>query len=983
MNHLLPFFSYRRNQIIVIVLFVILNNIIWWSANKFVQGPDEGRHLAESIRLCETNDYKNAFFDFSANTPPFFNSTATIFYKIFNNYSYHISLLNNILCIVLILMGISKSERLFFNTSGILSCVSLMLIPAFGVHSRFFNSDMALLGVFVWFLYFIKKMNDTTNFRYLLILIVLLFVGGYSKSGFYTFSSLPIIYYFLQSIKRKESKKIFFNLILGTMLIIAFYFLYPYLFIWSIKEPKFNLWGEAPIQYPVSYPGLSWGYIQKDFLGRVNEAILLIINAQLGGMVFAFFIFTFIIFVTSPLNKEVKLSFTLYLLGPLFIFPLTRHPHLEARYFLSLVIPEALIISYGVYSFFKRKYIFKLIAISFILFSLIQYHGISYSKAWLDFFYKKMIFNNKINLSYYDTHSHSGIAWSLPYPDNPLKEVINILYNASKKGILPTACFVYDWEKEPFVLFLAQRLDYYMLQRGLHNIHRCEESGDSLLRYSLDYTPDKTFLSDSIDNFNIYDANFLIINNSYIKNEDAVLSKEILPYRERFKRVKELYPQKFIVFENYFEKAQFKLYKRFAIYNPLTKNNEIFFLYVRHKIYNELSNIKLSITLQNNNVLTMDKCVKTLKDENTISLEWPEDTFKIDVKITRNISGDIMFDLYPERVNDIKLIEIKSTFPYTPLFYYFDDGDFKLFKGISRRLVLKNSYEFCKGIKTNEETRYFICIPQITYKGFLSQVHIHKEKYIDFIYYVIPSSQDKTLVKILSFYIVNNIEDYKKEIEGIPEIKKEIKIGDNFKFAFDSNAFKIYFREKEITKGFGLYSSIFKKFWHDPQDIVWTIENSNNEYMVIKGDYVNFPVSLKWIIKSKQQYALNIDVILIVKEDIYIDRIQTSIMINPDYKNWEAEYLNKSIKKGRFGSPFFTNRWKIIWFGSADSFKIESKNLPKVCFVRNKKDSICDKGYISKTDNNFDAYTLAYEGCPRKTLHKGKFLCFSGEIRML
>lgn len=543
----------RKNLLILIILFFILNNLIWWENNKFIQGPDEARHLFNSIYIYNSNNYAKALLNFlkiKIFDPPLYYFTSCIFYKIFQNTSYRISMLNNILYIILFLIGISKLERSLLGTSGIFSAFFLMFIPAVGVHSRFFNPDIALCGIMVWFIYFIKKLNDTANWRYFLILILLIFLGGVTKVSFYLFSIFPIAYYFFLALKRKKAERITFNFILGLALFSLFIIIYHQIF-------NFNISYGCNSNFMLNISA-DPNYLQQNLLGKIYQTITLIINAQISGVIFVLFLFSFFLFIISPIKREDKFSMIVFFFGWLFIFLIINLAHLEARFFLPLVIPEVIVISYGAHFLFKRKIAFRFIVIAFILFSIAQYYGISYSKNWIDFFPKFKIFNREIHLSYYPATAHDGIAWSLPYPDNPLEEVIDILYQSSKKGISPNVCFVYDQAKDSFVPFLSHRLFYYLLRKGyiVPTVYPCG--------YGLG---------------DIYDMNFFIVNRSYVKNKNYIFGKEAL-YENKYKSLKEAGPL-FTTYERYLEQAKFQLYKEVNIYNPIENNNESLFIYLK------------------------------------------------------------------------------------------------------------------------------------------------------------------------------------------------------------------------------------------------------------------------------------------------------------------------------------------------------------------------------------------------------------------
>lgn len=556
LNILSHLFS-RRNLLILISIFFILNNLIWWQKNKFIQGADEGEHLYKSIEVYES---KNYLFELlhpdDRYKRPIFNFTASIFYQLFHNTSYQVSMLNNIPYIILLLIGISKLESLILNTAGVLSALFCMLIPAGAVYSRFFNPDIALPGILVWFIYFLKKMNDTSRPRYLFVLILLIILGGYTKPLFYLFAISPVFYYLFLALSRKEPKKAIFNITLLIISSVCLYFLYLILiyqpnFTWlindSISKGKWDFY-----QQLISRAEFTYGNVQQTFLGRLGKTTLYIINSHLGGIVFLFFILFFINFITSTIKKEDKLNMVVYMLGPILLSPLI-YPG-EARYFLSLIIPWAIIISHGLYFLWRKKIIARSLAVIFILFSLIQYYGISYSRSWVDFFNKSPLLNKKIYLSY------SGE--SLPYPYNPLEEIIGILNGNVRNGIVPNTCFIYNFTNDKFTEVICKRLGYYTHKKVL----------------TLDILRDIHFTSNSRS---IQDINYLILNSSDVGDKSDLSLSKIPLFRERLKELTEAERIRFTEFEKYFNNSEFQLYKQVNIYNPLSDRDEQFLIYLR------------------------------------------------------------------------------------------------------------------------------------------------------------------------------------------------------------------------------------------------------------------------------------------------------------------------------------------------------------------------------------------------------------------
>lgn len=568
--NILSYLFSRRNLLILISIFFIINNLIWWQKNKFIQGADEGEHLYNSIKIYESKNYLFELLHTDDQYKrPIFHFTAGIFYRLFNNTSYQVSLLNNIPYIILLLVGISKLEILILNTPGILSPLFCMLIPAGAVYSRFFNPDIAIPGLLVWLIYFLKKMNDTPGPRYLFVLILLVIFGGYTKPLFYLFVIPPVLYYLFLSLNRKEPKKAIFNI---TLLIISSACMLCFLYLVLMYRPYFNQSINDSIgkgkpdfyQHLVSLPELTLTNIELTFLGQLGKTALYIINSYLGGITCLFFILFFINFITSAIKKEDKLSIVVYMLGPVLLSPLL-YINREARYFLPLIIPVAIIISHGLYFFWRKKIIARALAVIFILFSLIQYYGISYSRAWVDFFDKFSLFNKKIYLSYSRDRTKK-IPWSLPYPYNPLEEIIGILNGNVRNGIVANTCFIYNFTNDHFTEVICKRLGYYTHKKVL----------------ILDMLRDIHFTSNSQA---IQDINYLILNRSDVSNKSDLSLSKIPLFRELLKELTGTELIRFAEFEQYFNNSKFQLYKQINIYNPLRDRDEQFLIYLRSRGY--------------------------------------------------------------------------------------------------------------------------------------------------------------------------------------------------------------------------------------------------------------------------------------------------------------------------------------------------------------------------------------------------------------
>ncbi|MFA4983875.1 MAG: glycosyltransferase family 39 protein [Candidatus Omnitrophota bacterium] len=557
---------FRKNAVLVLVIsFFVFANLIWWQQNKFIQGPDEGEHLYKSIELYESGGYLREFLHpkahHSSYNGPFFYSTAGIFYRLFNSSAYRVSILNILIYAVILLIGISRLERLFFNTAGILSPMFCMLIYTGGVYSRFFNPDIAVCAILVWFMYFLKKLNDTVNPKYFFMSALLILIGGYTKVMFYLYAAFPLLSYLLMAFRRGEVKKITFNLMLIAFLPVLFWFIYP------VPFERIILGRQLNCQDMLQQDNLSVAYTAGGCLGNLKELVLIIVNSQFGGIMFLFFIFSLLVFIFSTGEKEDRFSIIACFLGPLLAFFISTFSSLriksfEDRYFMPLVITEAIIMSFALNRFFRRRIVLRFAAALFILFFFVQYLGFSFSRTWIDFFNRHTVLKGAINLSHKPT---LFIAPSLPIRSNPLDGMLQILRSAQENGVPGTACFIYDFEKEPFTDLLSKRLGYYT-RRNQHFI----------------YTVCDGYLTCTAGS--VSEANFIIVSRSYLKEKTEVLSPESLFYRKGCLDNPEAYQPFLEEFESFLREGRFRLYRQVGAYDHILNRKEDFFMYLKEEM---------------------------------------------------------------------------------------------------------------------------------------------------------------------------------------------------------------------------------------------------------------------------------------------------------------------------------------------------------------------------------------------------------------
>ncbi|MBN2121060.1 MAG: glycosyltransferase family 39 protein [Candidatus Omnitrophica bacterium] len=115
----------------------------------------------------------------------------------------------------------------------------------------------------------------------------------------------------------------------------------------------------------------------------------------------------------------------------------------------------------------------------------------------------------------------------------------------------------------------------------------------------------------------------------------------------------------------------------------------------------------------------------------------------------------------------------------------------------------------------------------------------------------------------------------------------------DIKVFFDFGLGRIYYKDKEITSGFGLYTSILSDgFWHDSQNILWqTIERGDN-MLQARGIHIDLPIAQLWTIRLNKENLIEWEVTLDVDEAICLNEVQANIILSQDYQRVEPENLH-------------------------------------------------------------------------------------------
>ena len=205
---------------------------------------------------------------------------------------------------------------------------------------------------------------------------------------------------------------------------------------------------------------------------------------------------------------------------------------------------------------------------------------------------------------------------------------------------------------------------------------------------------------------------------------------------------------------------------------------------------------------------------------------------------------------------------------------------------------------------------------------------------------------------------------------------------------FDRGQGRIYYQGRELTKRFGLYTSLFSDgFWQDSRNAVWEIERINDYKIIAHGEWIYLPISQDWEIELVSDNTIVWKIKMHIYEEVNIEREQTNIMLSSEYRDW---VVTDTGRRGKFPVRF-NQGWKVLYLGDAKTTKIavnRSKKgkeyLPSVLFDCS---SMPENYSISakNTDELFNSRVLSCRKVNKGRMTKllpGEYEYFIGKIEI-
>jgi len=220
--------------------------------------------------------------------------------------------------------------------------------------------------------------------------------------------------------------------------------------------------------------------------------------------------------------------------------------------------------------------------------------------------------------------------------------------------------------------------------------------------------------------------------------------------------------------------------------------------------------------------------------------------------------------------------------------------------------------------------------------------------------------------------------DLEREV-ALPGIV-ELKNGE-VKFLFDQGIGRIFWRQKELTTGLGVYTSVRSLgIWYDSHQAVWQVKDKEDSKVIVTGQWLYVPISQTWQIHIIDKQLILWSVEMEIDEEVSLGIEQANLMLSPGYKRWVVP----GVSEGDFLDEY-TEDYDILpfrfWYGKMNSIGVLGKSLPKIIF-KNDADNGTTRVIAENTDKLYQARLLQYQKSNSWTVLPGRYSYFKGIIEI-
>ncbi len=206
----------------------------------------------------------------------------------------------------------------------------------------------------------------------------------------------------------------------------------------------------------------------------------------------------------------------------------------------------------------------------------------------------------------------------------------------------------------------------------------------------------------------------------------------------------------------------------------------------------------------------------------------------------------------------------------------------------------------------------------------------------------------------------------------------------SLRFSFEGGRGRVFWEGKELTRGFGLYTSVYSTDflehgqWHASLDAIWEVLGCKKNRMLLRGSWPYLPMRQIWEIALEER-RIKWKVELEILSELALEKQQSYLMLSPAYSGWQTS----AGDSGEFPQEFSLSSWDgLCKESSADRIvALQADSLPQVSFSCLRR----AQGLFAAVENSsltFKGRVIGFEksgqGSPR--VPRGRHRYFEGQI---
>ncbi|MCG2712660.1 MAG: radical SAM protein [Candidatus Omnitrophica bacterium] len=112
----------------------------------------------------------------------------------------------------------------------------------------------------------------------------------------------------------------------------------------------------------------------------------------------------------------------------------------------------------------------------------------------------------------------------------------------------------------------------------------------------------------------------------------------------------------------------------------------------------------------------------------------------------------------------------------------------------------------------------------------------------------------------------------------------------NIKIRFGEGQVRLYWKDREISKGVGLTTSFYYgERWFDSSQANWKLEKESPEVIIVKLNWDDVPVRQCWKISIDTDHSISWTAQMEVKRAVQLLEYKSGIMLQPDFNMWKDD----------------------------------------------------------------------------------------------